>query len=201
MIDPAFFDREVTDVARELLGASFLVDGVGGIIVETEAYHPSDPASHSFSGPTPRNAAMFAGPGRVYVYRSYGIHWCVNFVCSGASAVLIRALQPTHGLEVMAERRGLADPLRLCSGPGKLCQALAITREHDGLPLAGSPFSVTLSEHAPGVVIGPRIGISKAVEVPWRFGVAASPFLSRRFNSAAPADTGAGRVPSRPHIG
>jgi DNA-3-methyladenine glycosylase len=201
MLDTAFFDREVTDVARELLGATFLVDGVGGIIVETEAYHPTDPASHSYSGPTARNAAMFAGPGRVYVYRSYGIHWCVNFVCSGASAVLIRALQPTHGLQLMAERRAIADPLRLCSGPGKLCQALAITREHDSLPLNGPPFSVSLPDHAPGIVIGPRIGISKAVDIPWRFGVAGSPFLSRRFNTAAPADRAAGRVSSRPHIG
>ncbi|HEV7275259.1 MAG TPA: DNA-3-methyladenine glycosylase [Devosiaceae bacterium] len=201
MLDTAFFDREVTTVARELLGATFLVDGVGGIIVETEAYHPADPASHSYSGPTPRNATMFAGPGRVYVYRSYGIHWCVNFVCSGASAVLIRALQPTHGLHAMTERRGLADPLRLCSGPGKLCQALAVTRDHDGLPLAGAPFSVALPEQAPGIVIGPRIGISKAVEVPWRFGVAGSPFLSRKFNSPVPADSTARQVSSPSHIG
>jgi DNA-3-methyladenine glycosylase len=201
MLELAFFDREVTTVARELLGATFLVDGVGGIIVETEAYHPTDPASHSFSGPTARNAAMFAGPARVYVYRSYGIHWCVNFVCSGASAVLIRALQPTRGLELMAARRGLDDPLRLCSGPGKLCQALAVTREHDGLPLGAPPFALALPEQAPGIVIGPRIGISKAVDVPWRFGVAGSPFLSRKFNQPAPADTAAGPVPSRSHIG
>ena len=200
MLDSAFFDREVTTVARELLGATFLVDGIGGIIVETEAYHPSDPASHSFSGPTPRNAAMFAGPGRVYVYRSYGIHWCINFVCSGASAVLIRALQPTHGLDAMAERRGLADPLRLCSGPGKLCQALAVTREHDGLPLAGPPFQVASPEQPPGIVIGPRIGISKAVEVPWRFGIAGSPFLSRKFNSPAATDSTARQVSSPSHI-
>src|SRR5690606_21499515 len=148
-----------TTVARELLGATFLVAGVGGIIVETEAYHPSDPASHSFIGPTPRNAAMFAGPGRVYVYRSYGIHWCINFVCSGAGAVLIRALQPTHGLEIMTERRGTGEPLRLCSGPGKLCQALAVTREHDGLVLGAPPFDLSLPEQAAPIVIGPRIGI------------------------------------------
>jgi DNA-3-methyladenine glycosylase len=176
-----FFDREVTTVARELLGATFLVDGVGGVIVETEAYHPSDPASHSFRGPTPRNAAMFAGPGRIYVYRSYGIHWCANLVCAGASAVLLRALQPTRGLEVMAERRQLEDPLRLCSGPGKLCEALGITRAHDGLPIDAPPFSLELPERAPGIVIGPRIGISKAVETQWRFGVAGSSFLSRKF--------------------
>lgn len=181
-----FFDREVTLVARELLGATLLIDGVGGIITETEAYHPSDPASHSFRGPTPRNAAMFAGPARVYVYRSYGIHWCINFVCSGASAVLIRALQPIHGLELMAERRGLADPLDLCSGPGKLCQALAVTRALDGLPLDGPPFELALPAQRPGIVIGPRIGISKAVDMPWRFGIAGSPFLSRRF--AVPAE-------------
>jgi DNA-3-methyladenine glycosylase len=184
-VAPSFFDRDVTIVARELLGATLLIDGVGGIIVETEAYHPSDPASHSFRGPTPRNAAMFAGPGRAYVYRSYGIHWCINFVTADASAVLIRALEPTHGIERMAERRGLADPLRLCSGPGKLCEALAVTRELDGLPLDGLPFSLSLPEVQPAIVIGPRIGISKAVEVPWRFGIAGSPFLSRRF--AAPS--------------
>ena len=201
MPDVSFFDREVTTVARELLGATFLVAGVGGIIVETEAYHPSDPASHSFIGPTPRNAAMFAGPGRVYVYRSYGIHWCVNFVCSGASAVLIRALQPTEGLEIMAERRGIHEPLRLCSGPGKLCQALAVTREHDGRPLDAAPFQLALPKQAPPVVIGPRIGISKAVDVPWRFGVAGSPFLSRKFGSPLRAGDPTQPVSSGPRIG
>jgi DNA-3-methyladenine glycosylase len=180
----AFFSREVTTVARELLGAELLVDGVGGIITETEAYHPSDPASHSFRGPTPRNASMFKGPGRIYVYRSYGIHWCFNFVCAGAAAVLIRAMEPTHGIERMAERRGLGNLRDLCSGPGKLGQALNITRAQDGLLLSEPPFSFRPAAELPPVVIGPRIGISKAVEQPWRFGIAGSSFLSRGFATA-----------------
>jgi len=176
-----FFDRAVTEVARDLLGATFLVDGVGGIIVETEAYHPTDPASHSFRGPTPRNQSMFDGPGRLYVYRSYGIHWCLNFVCTNAAAVLIRAIEPTHGLEAMSERRGVTATRDLCSGPGKLAQALAITRDHDGLMLDAPPFQFTPAIATPPVVTGPRIGITKAVDKPWRFGVAGSAFLSRRF--------------------
>lgn len=176
-----FFDREVTTVARELLGATLLVDGIGGIIVETEAYHPTDPASHSFRGPTPRNRSMFGPPARVYVYRSYGVHWCVNFVCEGASAVLIRAIEPTHSLEIMAARRALNHPLQLASGPGKVCAALGITGAHDGLPLDRPPFSLTLADAPRPVVTGPRIGITKAVEKPWRFGVAGSSFLSRKF--------------------
>ena len=177
----AYFSREVSEVARDLLGATFLVDGVGGRIVETEAYHPTDAASHSFIGRTERNKTMFEGPGRVYVYRSYGIHWCVNFVCAGASAVLIRALEPTHGLPEMAQRRGLFDPRRLCSGPGKLGQALAITKAHDGLLLADPRFTFIPAKAPESVVIGPRIGITKAAEKPWRFGIAGSPFLSRKF--------------------
>jgi DNA-3-methyladenine glycosylase len=183
----AFFSREVTTVARELLGAELLVDGVGGIITETEAYHPSDPASHSFAGPTARNASMFLGPGRVYVYRSYGIHWCFNLVCAGAAAVLIRAMEPTQGIERMIERRGLEDARSLCSGPGKLGQALNITRAQDGLLLSQPPFSFRPATEPPPVVIGPRIGISKAVDQPWRFGIAGSAFLSRAFKPAAPS--------------
>jgi DNA-3-methyladenine glycosylase len=180
-----FFSREVTEVARDLLGASFFVDGVGGIIVETEAYHPTDPASHSFAGPTARNRSMFDGPARVYVYRSYGIHWCLNFVCAGAAAVLIRAIEPTAGLDVMASRRGLANPRDLCSGPGKLGEALGITRTLDGLMLDGPPFDFRPATERPAVVVGPRIGITKAADVPWRFGIAGSPFLSRRFAEPA----------------
>ena len=177
----AFFDREVTLVARDLLGATLFVDGIGGTIVETEAYHRTDPASHSFGGPTPRNASMFGPPGRAYVYRSYGIHWCLNFVCEEASAILIRAIEPTAGVAIMAERRGLADPRQLASGPGKICAALGLTRAHDGLPLDRPPFSLMPASDRPAIVSGPRIGITKAVDVPWRFGVAASPFLSRKF--------------------
>jgi len=178
----AYFSRDVTEVARDLLGATFLVDGVGGIIVETEAYHPEDPASHSFRGETPRNRTMFAGPGLVYVYRSYGIHWCVNFVCAGAAAILIRALEPTEGIKRMVERRGLDEPRALCSGPGKLCQALAVDARHDGLRLAAPPFTFRPAEVEVPVVIGPRIGISRAVEQPWRFGLAGSDYLSRKFS-------------------
>src|SRR5881275_3634399 len=136
-LQPSFFARSVHSVAPELIGATLLFD-IGGIIVEVEAYHHTDPAAHSFGGPTPRNSVMFGPPGFIYVYRSYGIHWCVNFVCEqagSASAVLIRALQPTHGISAMRRRRGLHDERSLCSGPGKLTQALAITIQHDGLPL------------------------------------------------------------------
>jgi DNA-3-methyladenine glycosylase len=182
----AFFDREAAIVAPALLGAKLLIGGVGGIIVETEAYHPDDPASHSFRGPTPRNGAMFAGPGRVYVYRSYGIHWCINFVCAGASAVLIRALEPTDGLATMRQRRGLADGRALCSGPGKLCAALAVTGALDGHMLDAAPFQLTLATAAPPLATGPRIGITKAAAVPWRFGLSGSRYLSRPFPDAQP---------------
>jgi DNA-3-methyladenine glycosylase len=182
------FDGSSDQVARELIGMTLLVDGVGGVIVETEAYDREDPASHSHSGPTARNAAMFGPPGHAYVYRSYGIHWCLNFVCREAghgAGVLIRALQPTHGLERMAQRRGLSDPRLLCAGPGRVGQALGITREHNGLPLDADPFGLLPATDALPVVAGPRIGISKAVDVPWRFGAAGSRFLSRPFRQAA----------------
>ncbi len=176
------------EAAQLLIGWELLVGGVGGRIVETEAYHHEDPASHSYSGQTPRNAVMFGPVGRAYVYRSYGIHWCLNFVCgeSPGSAVLIRAIEPTRGLEVMRERRSLAEPRALCSGPGKLCQAMGITREHDGAPLDAPPFQLTPG--AAGILLaGPRIGITKAAEVPWRFGEAGSKFLSRAFPQSAAA--------------
>jgi DNA-3-methyladenine glycosylase len=179
-----FLDRDAAEVAPDLLGAKLLVSGVGGLIVETEAYHPTDPASHSFRGPTPRNGAMFAGSGHVYVYRSYGIHWCFNLVCRGASAVLIRAIEPTDGIAAMRERRGLEDVRALCSGPGKLCTALAITGELDRHMVTARPFSLVLPRRPVEALVGPRIGITKAVDVPWRFGVKGSRFLSKPFPKA-----------------
>src|SRR3954471_16518869 len=158
----AFFARSVHEVAPDLIGATLLVDGVGGIIVEVEAYHHTDPAAHSFRGPTPRNMVMFGPPGFAYVYRSYGIHWCVNFVCEkegSASAVLIRALQPTHGLASMRRRRGLGDERALCSGPGKLTEALGITYAYNGLPLDAPPFAVHARVATPEIAAGVRIGI------------------------------------------
>src|SRR5262245_44008384 len=163
----SFFDRSVHAVAPDLIGVTLLVDGVGGIIVEVEAYHHTDPAAHSYRGKTPRNAVMFGPPGRVYVYRSYGIHWCLNFVCEAdgsASAVLIRALRPTHGLAAMRDRRGPVDDRRLCAGPGNVCQALAITRSQDGMWLDEPPFELLPRSGSVSIAIGPRIGITKAVE-------------------------------------
>jgi DNA-3-methyladenine glycosylase len=179
-----FFDRSVHRVAPDLIGATFLVNGVGGIIVEVEAYHHSEPAAHSFNGPTPRNMVMFGPAGFSYVYRSYGIHWCVNFVCEGegsASAVLIRALAPTHGLAAMRRRRGLRDERSLCSGPGKLCEALGITIAQSELPLDRPPIALYARTGKPEIVSGVRIGITKAVELPWRYGLKGSKFLSKPF--------------------
>lgn len=187
MISEIFFDRDVLTVARALIGVTVLVDGVGGVIVETEAYHHEDPASHSYNGPTPRNAAMYGPPGHAYVYRSYGIHWCLNFVCGPAgegNAVLIRALAPTHGVAIMEERRGITNRRLLCAGPGRLCQALAITRAHDGRALNQPPFRLEDAAAARAIAIGPRIGISQAREQPWRFGAADSPYVSRPFPSS-----------------
>jgi DNA-3-methyladenine glycosylase len=180
----AFFARQVLEVAPDLIGVTLLVNGVGGIIVEVEAYHHTEPAAHSFNGPTPRNSVMFGPPGFVYVYRSYGIHWCVNFVCEkagSASAVLIRALQPTHGIPAMRRRRGLHDEKTLCSGPGKLTEALGITREHNAMALDAPPFALHARVGTPDIVAGIRIGLTKAVELPWRYGLKGSKFLSRPF--------------------
>lgn len=182
------FEGDAAAVAQALIGAVLRVDGVGGRIVETEAYDREDPASHSHSGPTPRNQAMFGPPGRAYVYRSYGIHWCLNFVCreeGHGAGVLIRAIEPLWGLEAMCERRGLHDVRLLCAGPGRVGQALAIRHAHNGHRLDLKPFEVRAAERRHDVVVGPRIGISKAADVPWRFGLAGSPFLSRRFPASA----------------
>jgi DNA-3-methyladenine glycosylase len=174
----------VHEVAPDLIGVTLLVEGVGGAIVEVEAYDQEDPASHGFRGQTPRNAVMFGAPGHAYVYRSYGIHWCLNFVCDEpgrAEAVLIRALEPTHGLDVMRERRGVDAERALCSGPGKLCQALGITGGHDGRALDEPPFQLLPRTGTPPIVTGPRIGITRAVDAAWRYGLEGSPFLSGRF--------------------
>jgi DNA-3-methyladenine glycosylase len=179
-----FFARSSHEVAPDLIGVTLLVDGVGGPIVEVEAYDQDDPASHSFNGRTPRNAVMFGPAGYAYVYRSYGIHWCLNVVCADqdrADAVLIRALQPERGLDVMRERRGTDDDRALCSGPGKLCQALAVTGAHDGLALDEPPFRFLVRTEPPSIATGTRIGLTRAADRPWRYGLAGSPYLSRRF--------------------
>jgi DNA-3-methyladenine glycosylase len=181
----AFFARDVHEVARDLIGAVLTVDGVGGPIVELEAYEPTDAASHAFRGRTPRNASMFGPAGHAYVYRSYGIHWCLNVVCGDegtASAILLRALEPARGAQEMQARRGArAEPRLLCSGPGRLCQALGITGADDGLPLDRPPFRIEARRGDVEIVTGPRIGITKAVDLPWRYGLAGSPYLSRPF--------------------
>jgi DNA-3-methyladenine glycosylase len=182
----SFFNRSVHEVAPDLIGATLLVAGVGGRVVEVEAYHHTDPAAHSFHGPTERNSVMFGPPGYAYVYRSYGIHWCLNFVCEpngSASAVLIRALEPTVGLPAMRRRRGVTDARLLCSGPGRLCEALGITRRHNGFALDAPPFALLARRGEVEVIAGPRIGITKAVDKPWRYGEKGSRFLSKPFRS------------------
>jgi len=178
---------DVHELAPEVIGAELYVDGVGGRIVEVEAYDHEDPAAHGYGNRrTPRNASMFLAGGHAYVYRSYGIHWCLNFVTGAegeANALLIRALEPLEGLDTMRARRGLDDVRLLASGPGRLCQALGITKEHDGLPLDEPPFDLRPRRAAVDVVVGPRIGITKAVERPWRYGLAGSRFLSRAFRA------------------
>ncbi len=181
---PIDFLAPSADLARALIGALLLVDGVGGRIVETEAYDMDDPASHSHGGPTRRNASMFGPPAHVYVYRSYGIHWCLNLVCGQAghgAGVLVRALEPTAGLAAMRQRRGVVDDRLLCAGPGRVGQALGITSVHDGLPIDRPPFALQPAAEVPELLVGVRIGISKATGTPWRFGLRGSPFLSRRF--------------------
>jgi len=179
----------VHDVAPDLIGCTLLVNGVGGAIVEVEAYDEEDPASHGFRGETVRNRSMFGPPGQAYVYRSYGVHWCLNLVCEEkgtAAAVLLRALEPTHGVDDMRARRGLEDLRLLCSGPGRLCQALAVTGDQDGFALDSPPFELLARKVEPEIVTGPRIGITRAAELPWRYGLAGSPYLSRAFRVSAP---------------
>jgi DNA-3-methyladenine glycosylase len=180
-LDQTFFDRPAEAVAPALLGALLTLDGVGGIVVETEAYDETDPASHSFRGETARNRSMFATPGTAYVYLSYGMHWCLNAVCRRGSAVLIRALEPTRSIDVMRQRRGMDDLRLLCAGPGRVGQALGVDRTQDGLSLLAPPFRLEPGPSPANAVAGPRIGISKGRETPWRFGLAGSPFVSRRF--------------------
>jgi DNA-3-methyladenine glycosylase len=180
----SFFSRSVHEVAPDLIGATLLFDGAGGRLVELEAYHHTDPAAHSYRGPTERNAVMFGAAGVAYVYRSYGIHWCLNFVCEpkgSASAVLIRAIEPTAGLSAMRRRRGVTDERLLCSGPGRLCEALHITALHNGLALDRPPFELLARQDEVEIVTGPRIGISKAADKPWRYGLKGSRFLSKPF--------------------
>jgi DNA-3-methyladenine glycosylase len=190
MITTDFFARSVHQVAPDLIGATLLVEGVGGPIVEVEAYDHEDPAAHGYRGRTERNASMFGPPGRAYVYRAYGVHWCLNFVCEqkgSASAVLIRALEPRHGVDVMRARRGVDDPRLLCAGPGRLCQALDVTREHDGLRLDRPPFQLVAREEEPAIAVGARVGITRAAEQPWRYGLAGSRFLSRSIRAVGSA--------------
>jgi DNA-3-methyladenine glycosylase len=187
MLRRDFFARSVHQVAPDLIGVTLLVDGVGGKIVEVEAYDQEDPASHGYRGRTLRNASMFGPAGHAYVYRSYGIHWCLNLVCGEEGvpeAALIRALEPTSALAKQRRRRGVEDERALASGPGKLCQALAITREHDGLPLDAAPFKLEEREEVPEIVTGPRVGLTRATELSWRYALAGSPFLSRALRQA-----------------
>jgi len=176
----SYFARDAVSVARELIGAILLVDRIGGRIIETEAYTSDDPASHSFRGPTSRNAAMFGPAGHAYVYRSYDMHWCLNFVCLPGSAVLVRALEPAAGVAIMRVRRGVDDLRLLCSGPGRLCQALGVTITHNELPLDRAPFQVIGCDSPAEVTTGTRVGITRAKDIPWRFALAGSRLLSRK---------------------
>jgi len=193
----AFYDRPVVEVARDLVGCVVEHEGCSGVIVETEAYHDSEPACHAFVGLTRRTATLFGPPGRAYVYRSYGIHALLNAVCEGegvGAAVLIRALEPLMGIEAMRERRGVEPIRQLCSGPGKLTQALGIELHDNGADLTLGPVRITPRPAAwreVPVAVDRRIGITKAVELPWRFCAAGSKFLSRPVGGS-PVALGAG---------
>jgi DNA-3-methyladenine glycosylase len=177
------FEQPAEALARALIGVTLLFHDVGGEIVETEAYDAGDPASHSFAGPRQRNATMFGPPGHAYVYRIYGLHHCLNVTCGAGAAVLIRALAPTHGVAAMRTRRGMDDLSRLCSGPGRLCAALGIDLSVDGTDLRAPSFTWVERRGDPPIAAGRRIGISRAVDRPWRFGLVDSPFLSRPISS------------------
>jgi len=186
LLDQAFFARPVAEVAPELLGCVIAVGRSAAVIVEVERYQQDDPASHSFRGPTPRSAVMFGPAGRLYVYRSYGIHWCANVVCEPeghGAALLLRAAEPVRGLAAMRRRRGVEDARLLCSGPGRLCRALGIDGTMNGSVVGAGPVRIAAGDAVHDVVVGPRIGISVAVDRPWRLGVAGSPHLSRPFPS------------------
>ena len=181
ILPTSFFSRSVHEVARDLIGCTVTHGETAGIIVETESYHADDPACHAFGGPTPRSSVLFGPPAHAYVYLSYGIHSLLNFVAEPegeAAAVLIRALEPTEGIEAMRERRGVSHLEDLCSGPGKLTEALGIGLDLNGVPLDGGPIQVREGARLP-VVTGTRIGITKATEHPWRFCAQDSRFVSK----------------------
>lgn len=178
------FLKKPQHLAQDLIGATFLINGVGGIIVETEAYSPNDAASHSYKGITLRNAAMFGPPGTLYVYRSYGIHWCVNIVCEPkdiGSAVLLRAIEPTKGIKTIQSRRHTDNKRLLCSGPARLTQALNIDSSFNGVSIDNDTIVLLPPTKKHKIIRSTRIGISRDVNRLWRFGLAGSPFLSRSF--------------------
>ena len=191
--DAAWFARPAPELARRLLGCELAIGGVAGVIVECEAYTRDDPASHSFRGPTARNAAMFGPSGCAYVYRAYGIHWMFNLVAEDGGAVLVRALEPTRGIDEMRRRRGVDEVAKLCSGPGKLAQALALDRGLDGRAESDG-FSLRRVRRVPRATESRRIGITKAVDVPWRFSEAGSRFVSRPWPAARPSVPDADRA-------
>jgi DNA-3-methyladenine glycosylase len=193
-LEISFFDRNVVELAERLIGTLFSFEGSGGIIVETEAYRLDDEASHSFRGKTPRNNAMFGIMGTAYLYRSYGIHWCMNIVGRSGSAVLIRALEPTVGIDVMYMRRSISDTKLLCAGPGRLCQALRLDGTLNGQSVTAPPFELRIQDISKKVIKGKRVGISRAQDRIWRFGLSQSPYLSRPFLNPVPSQKRVNRI-------